>query len=129
MSLKRPHYRHKQAPLFRWLALVLALLGMLLPLTGWPAVAQLQNLMVMGNACDEGENELSDDDEGGDAHGSGLEAQLNLRRPQRASLACDADGATFEMLSLRGDSPRIARTFAGDRDAAAFSAAPFPLRC
>jgi hypothetical protein len=131
MSLHRPHRFGKAWPAFRWswLAPALALMGMLLPVTGWSASAQLQNLWVAGNPSGDGENEFPGGDEGDDADDGDLEAHLLYRRTPRESLPPGVDAGTSAPLWMDGDTACTPRALHSDRPAAACSAARLPLRC
>jgi hypothetical protein len=107
----------------------MALLGMLLPLTGWSASAPLQNLCLAGNPSDDGENEFPGDDEGRDTDDGDLEAHLLFRRLPRESLTPAAAAGTIETLCVHGETGCSARSLRRDREAAAYSTARLPLRC
>jgi hypothetical protein len=112
-----------------WLAPALAILGMLLPVTGLPASSQLQNLCAAGNPSDDGENEFPGDDEGGDADDGDLEAHTLYRRAPRESLPPAFDAGTSEPLAMVGDTGCTPRALHSNRPADACSAARIPLRC
>src|SRR6266436_910971 len=119
MSFHRPHRSGKSWPAFRWSWLALAVLGMLLPMTGWSAPAQLQNLCAAGNPSDDGENEFPGDDEGSDADDGDLDAHLLYRRTPRETLPLGVDAGTSEPLVVDGDTGCTARALHSDRPAAA----------
>jgi hypothetical protein len=102
---------------------------MLLPVTGWQASAQLQNLCVAGSAADEGENEFPAEDEGGDSADGDLEAHLLFRRSLRESLPPGLVGEESQPLEVEGDAARVFRALPTDHCSAACSAARLPLRC
>jgi hypothetical protein len=102
---------------------------MLLPVTGWPAPSQLQNLCTAENPSDDGENQFPGNDEGGDADDGDLEAHTLYRRAPRESLPPAFDAGTFEPLALDGDTGCSAGALGRNRDAATCSAARIPLRC
>jgi hypothetical protein len=131
MFLPPPHRVSQAWPANRWLWLApaLALLGMLLPATGWQSAAQLQNLCLAGSSSDEGENEFPGEDEGGDSADGDLEAHLLFRRASRESLWPALAAETSELLVVTDDSACFPHALPSDRDAAACSAARLPLRC
>ena len=125
MVSKRPHRIDTAWPACRWswLATGLALLGMLLPVSGWQVSAQFQSLCFAGNAADEGE------DEGGDSDDGDLEAHLLFRRSPRESLPPGLVGEASQPLNVGDDAPRGSHALHADRAAATLSAARLPLRC
>jgi hypothetical protein len=131
MSRLRPHCSGKSGAARRWswLPPVLALLSMLLPVTGWPASAQLQNLCIAANGSDDGENELPGDDEGSDADDGDMEAHLLIRRLARESLPPAAVAESIAKLAVEGETGCSSRFLHRVRKAAACSAARLPLRC
>ena len=131
MFSKRPGRAGESWPARRWswVAPLLALAGMLLPLTGWQASAQLQSLGVAGSSADEGENEFPVEDEAGDSIDGDLEACLALRRSPRESLPPGFVAGTSGPLTAEGDEASLTRALRMEREAAACSAARLPLRC
>jgi hypothetical protein len=125
------HQLGKSSPARRWswLAPALALVGTLLPMTGWQASAQWQNRGVAGNSSDDGENEFPGEDEGGDSSDGDLEANLPFRRSVRESLASALAGEPSAPLTGGSDQASMARAPHPGRPAAACSAARLPLRC
>ena len=114
---------------WRWVPVWLALAGMLLPLTGWPASLQLQNLCAADGSSDERENEFPGENEEGDPADRDLETHLLYRRSPRESLSAVFAGQRSTILPVEGDRARCVRTAGSERNAAACSAAPLPLRC
>src|SRR5579863_2134798 len=129
MSSNRLYYFRKVWPDCRWLWLSLALLGILLPLTGWPAVGQLVCACAVGNSSDEREEEFPGEDEEGDSADSELEAHLLFRRSPRESRPCEMAGQASTFLPVESDRASRSRAVGRERDTAACSAAPLPLRC
>lgn len=129
MSSNRLHYFRIARPDSRWLWLSLALLGMLLPLTGWPAVGGLQCAGPPGDSSDERENEFPGEDEESDSAESELETHLLFRRSPREFLACGIAGQTSTFLPVESNRTSRSHAIGRERDAAACSAAPLPLRC
>jgi hypothetical protein len=107
----------------------LALIAMLLPLTGWQASAQSPNLGIAGRTSDEGENEFPGEDEGGDSANGDLEAHLLFRRQNREDLPPGTARETSAPLMAESDSAWFARAPGTDRVAAESSAAQLRLRC
>lgn len=130
MSPSGPHRIAKSWPAPRWscLAPPLALLGMLLPMTGWQASAQLQNLG-FAESSDAGENEFPGEDEGGDSADGDLEVHLLFRRSPRESFPPGALKGTCALLAVEGDKACSTRELHRERDAAVCSAARAPMRC
>ena len=126
---KVPHRVSRSWPARRWswLARALALVGMMLPVTGWQASAHLQNLCLAGGSSDESENEIPGEE--GDPTDGDLEAHLLSQGLTRASLRARLVEWTSELVVVTGDSACFPHALHNDRDAAACSAARLPLRC
>ena len=131
MFCNRPHRpgKSRAARRWSWLAPALAVLGMLLPVTGWPACTQLQSLCLAGNSSDDGEREFPADDEGQDSDDGDLEAHLFLRRSPRESLPPIVVAESIETLVKNRDARAFPCAARIERHAAACSAAPLVLRC
>jgi|GEM_PF-5758618 len=114
---------------WRWVPVWLALAGMLLPLTGWQASLQLQSLCAADGSSDERENEFPGENEEGDSADRDLETHLLYRRSPRENLSAVFAGQTSTMLPVDGHHARCVRAAGSERNAAACSAAPLPLRC
>lgn len=115
--------------LWSCLALALALLGIMLPVTGLPAWAQVQNLYLASGSSDEQEKEFPDEEGDGDSTDGYLDAHLVYRGSPRKSLPPRCIGWKSQLLVVTRDSACFHHAFHNDRDAAACSAARLPLRC
>src|SRR5690242_16931972 len=92
------------ASLWSRLALALALLGIILPVTGLSASAQVQNRCFASGSSDEQENEFPGEREQGDSTDSDLEAHLMCRGSPRRSLAPRCTRWKSQLLVVAGAS-------------------------
>lgn len=125
MTLTRQHRLAKSCARRGWssLAAVLALAGMVLPLTGWNASNQFQNLLVAEHS-DEGQKECSGEDKD-DSDDGDLELHFLVRRTLREPLPTPMWGVPIAMPNRNAS----AALDSSDCSAAEFNAAPLPLRC
>jgi hypothetical protein len=107
-----------------WLAWALALVGMMLPLTGWQASAQSRNLCLAGSSSDKGENESPGEEDAGD-----IESQVLILGSSRESLRPRLVAGTFEVFVVTGNSACSRRALHNDPETAAPSAVRLSLRC
>ena len=118
-----PFFPSSPARRWSWLAPTLALLGMILPVTGWQA-AQLQSCSAAGSSSDGGENEFPGENEESDWCDAGLEAHLLCRRWSRDGRSLRPAGTVTAL-----DGKETTDTAHCDGDAAARRRARLPLRC
>ncbi|MGE5193465.1 MAG: hypothetical protein ACM3U2_13305 [Deltaproteobacteria bacterium] len=113
-----------------WFAPALALLGMVLPVTGWQSSVPSQFFRLASDcASEDRESEYPGENDGDDSSDNDLEGHLLFRRSPREALPRLFAAGGSERLSAEGDTVCTARALHNERDAAALNAAPLPLRC
>ncbi len=127
MTFSRQHHLVKSCTHrgWSWLAAVLALVGTVLPLTGWNASSQLQNLLVSEHSA-EGQKECSGEDDKDDSVDGDLDLHFLVRRLRETLPPQMCGWGVPIVMPSRNASAALVRD---GRSAAEFNAAPLPLRC